>query len=274
MRRGAPEGLSEVVRRRLETLLEEVPPRRVEPGDEAIADEADEARAPGLPGWLVPGLAFGRRHVVVVALVALTGFLWVGWSLFQVRTVPVAVAVVPSSPAASVGSPPAATPTASATGSVAPTASVAATMFVHVLGEVRSPGVVRLAVGARVQDAIEAAGGLTTRAAPAELNLAAVVTDGAQIIIGRRGHPRGEVRGASETGTAAGAGATTGAGRLDLNAATLAQLDTLPGVGPVTAQRILDWRLAHQRFTRVEELQEVDGIGPKTYADIAPHVRV
>ena len=61
---------------------------------------------------------------------------------------------------------------------------------------------------------------------------------------------------------------------VDLNAATLAQLDTLPGVGPVTAQRIVAWRTQHGHFSRVEELQEVDGIGPKTYAQIAPHVRV
>ena len=61
---------------------------------------------------------------------------------------------------------------------------------------------------------------------------------------------------------------------VDLNAATVDQLDTLPGVGPVTAQKILDWRQQHGRFSRVDELQEVDGIGPKTYARLAPHVRV
>ena len=65
-----------------------------------------------------------------------------------------------------------------------------------------------------------------------------------------------------------------GAGTLDLNAATAEQLDTLPGVGPVTAASIIAWRTRNERFSRIEELQEVDGIGPKTYAQLAPHVRV
>jgi competence protein ComEA len=76
-----------------------------------------------------------------------------------------------------------------------------------------------------------------------------------------------------------GGGATTpggvvSGGPIDLNSASASQLDTLPGVGPVTAERIIAWRTEHRRFSRVEELQEVAGIGPKTYAQIAPHVRV
>ena len=102
------------------------------------------------------------------------------------------------------------------------------------------------------------------------------------MVIGSARAPDSEVRDSSTlAGTDGGSAGTTGAGSVspstvmvDLNAATLTQLDSLPGVGPVTAERILGWRREHGRFSRIEELQEVDGIGPKTYARIAPHVRV
>lgn len=199
---------------------------------------------------------FVREHLVVVGIVVLTGCLWGGYSLLQARTAPVATAAVAPSVEVSAAAPSAST-------------SPTPTLLVHVLGEVRKPGVVRLPQGARVRDAIAAAGGLTKRAEPGALNLAAPVGDGAQLVIGREGHDS-EVRGVEPTGSG-----STGAGAvIDLNTATLTQLDTLPGVGPVTAQKILDWREEHTRFRSVAELQEVDGIGPKSYAEIAPHVRV
>ena len=190
---------------------------------------------------------------MVLVLVVGTG--WTVYGLLQARSTPVAVAAVPTV----VASP---TPTPSAT---------PPEVLVHVLGAVRRPGLVRLPEGSRVADAIDAAGGLTGSAEPGELNLAAVVPDGAQVVVGTRSKPGGEVRAAVGDG---GGGTATGSGTVSLNTATLQQLDTLPGVGPVTAQKILDWRAEHGRFTAVTELQEVDGIGPKTYADIAPHVRV
>ena len=124
-----------------------------------------------------------------------------------------------------------------------------------------------------MQDAIDAAGGLRSSAAPGELNLAQVLTDGQQIVIGSRGHPGGRLSdgGGGSAGSSPNASSSS---QVDLNSATATQLDTLPGVGPVTADRILAWRAEHEGFRRVEELQEVEGIGPKTYADIAPHVRV
>jgi competence protein ComEA len=144
-----------------------------------------------------------------------------------------------------------------------------------VLGAVRRPGLVRLSEGSRVQDAIDAAGGLLPSADPAEINLAQPLGDGQQVFIGTKARPSGQVR---QTGAAGGGATTAGSGeagtQIDLNSATASQLDTLPGVGPVTAERIIAWRTEHRRFSRVEELQEVDGIGPKTYAQIAPHVRV
>jgi len=104
------------------------------------------------------------------------------------------------------------------------------------------------------------------------LNLAQILTDGQQVLVGSRAHPGGRLSGG---GSDSGSGASSGSSpQVDLNTATATQLDSLPGVGPVTAERILAWRTEHGRFRRVDELQEVEGIGPKTYADIAPHVRV
>ena len=148
--------------------------------------------------------------------------------------------------------------------------------MVHVLGAVKRPGLVELAAGARVQDAIEAAGGLRPGARLGDLNLAQTLADGQQLVIGQTGD-ESELRGGagSTSGTAPGAGgAAPPAALLDLNAASVGELETLPGVGPVTAAKIVTWREEHGRFSRIEELQEVAGIGPKTYAEIAPHVRV
>ena len=136
----------------------------------------------------------------------------------------------------------------------------------------RRPGLVKLPESSRVQDAIDAAGGLTDRADPGELNLAQLLADGQQLVIGTSSDPAGEVRDGRES--AAGSSSSAATATLDLNRASQVQLEELPGVGPVTAGAILTWRQQHGKFSRIEELQEVDGIGPKTYAQIAPHVRV
>lgn len=278
-RHAADDELSEVVRRRLQALLAEIPPRRAvepvafevpapveprepepDPATAATVDESSETQnlqADGdvsqrWPGGLAPrARQFVREHLVVIGIIVLTGCLWGGYSMFQARTSPVAVAASDPSVRVSVATP-------------AP--SAVSTVMVHVLGEVRRPGVVTLADGSRVQDAITAAGGLTKRARPGDLNLAAKVTDGAQLVISRTG--------STVTASEAAQGTSGAAATIDLNAATLEQLDTLPGVGPVTAQKILAWRDEHGRFRTVAELQEVDGIGPKSYAQIAPRVRV
>jgi competence protein ComEA len=145
-------------------------------------------------------------------------------------------------------------------------------IVVHVAGAVRRPGLVRLAERSRVQDAITAAGGLTRAARPGELNLAQLLTDGQQVLIGTAQHPVTEVR--EGGGPPQGTGASTLASPIDLNHATATQLEQLPGVGPVTAANIIGWRQQRGRFASVAELQQVDGIGPRTYARIAPHVRV
>lgn len=128
-------------------------------------------------------------------------------------------------------------------------------VVVHVVGQVHEPGVVALPAGARVTDAIAAAGGAADGADLAALNLARRVTDGEQVYVPVPG----------EAVPAAAAPAASGAanpGGVNLNTATLADLDALPGIGPVLAGRILDWRAEHGRFTLVEELGEVAGIGP------------
>lgn len=154
---------------------------------------------------------------------------------------------------------------------------------VHVVGQVARPGVVALTAGARVADAVEAAGGLTADADTSRVNLARAVVDGEQLVVPRPGEAAptpvppaaGPVAGAG-SGDAAGAGGSSEAGAevIDLNAADVAGLDTLPGVGPVLAQRILDWRAENGRFSSVEELAEVSGIGDKVLAGLRPRVRV
>lgn len=126
-------------------------------------------------------------------------------------------------------------------------------LVVDVVGAVRRPGLYRLTNGSRVADAVEAAGGETRRADPTLVNLAAPVVDGEQVVVPARVAGGGAVPGASSAGAS---------GPLDLNSATLEQLDALPGIGPATAQKILDYRQQHGAFTSVDELDAVPGIGP------------
>jgi len=137
---------------------------------------------------------------------------------------------------------------------------------VDIAGKVRRPGVATLPAGSRVVDALKRAGGPRGRVDLSGLNLARVLVDGEQILVGRTAQPGGLAAGAS-TAAPDPSGAL-----VNINTATSEQLETLPGVGPVTAQKILDWRGSHGAFSSVDELLEVDGIGEKTLADLAPHV--
>jgi competence protein ComEA len=137
-------------------------------------------------------------------------------------------------------------------------------IIVDVGGRVRRPGLVTLSPGARVADALEAAGGPLRPRDVATLDLAAHVNDGELVLIG--------VRGAPAPGAAGGAGGDSGP--LDLNSATAEQLDGLPGIGPVLAERIVDWRTDNGAFSSVDQLDEVSGIGPSLLADLADLVRV
>lgn len=133
-------------------------------------------------------------------------------------------------------------------------AAAPAALVVHVVGAVRRPGLYRLREGSRIADAVTRAGGATRRADVSLVNLAAPVADGAQVVVPRRAPAAG--------GAATPGGADAPAGPLHLNTATLEQLDELPGIGPATAQKILDFRGEHGAFTSVDELDAVPGIGP------------
>jgi competence protein ComEA len=130
-------------------------------------------------------------------------------------------------------------------------------LVVHVVGAVRRPGLYRLFHGARIADAVRRAGGATRRADLSLVNLAAQVSDGSQVVV-----PRREV---VESGAASEAGESSGGapgGPVHLNTATLDELDALPGVGPVTAQKILDYREQHGAFSSIDDLDAIPGIGP------------
>jgi competence protein ComEA len=141
------------------------------------------------------------------------------------------------------------------------------TVIVDVAGRVRRPGIVTLPLGSRVVDAIRAAGGARESVDLTSLNLARELVDGEQLLVGLAPPPA--------VPTPGGVPGTAGpVGLVNLNTATMAELDTLPGVGPVTAQAILDWRAANGSFTSVDELLEVDGIGDATLADLRDLVTV
>ena len=142
-------------------------------------------------------------------------------------------------------------------------------VVVHVAGAVRQPGVYRMRASARVDDAVGRAGGATGRADLSQVNLAAQVEDGRQVLVPER------VRVVVPGGAAAAAGTPTAPGvPLNINTATLEQLDELDGIGPTTAQHILDYREEHGGFGSVEELGEVPGIGDVRLASLREQVRV
>ncbi|WP_446751148.1 helix-hairpin-helix domain-containing protein [Streptomyces sp. CLV115] len=142
-------------------------------------------------------------------------------------------------------------------------------IVVDVSGKVRSPGIRQLPSGARVADALRAAGGVRDGADLTGLNRARVLMDGEQIVVGT---PPGSSTAGGAAGIATGSGGSAATGPVSLNTATVEQLDTLPGVGPVLAQHIVDYRTQHGGFRSVDELREVNGIGDRRFADLRPLV--
>lgn len=203
-----------------------------------------------LGDWIA---SVGRRQLIALAVVgALTlggGVLWFVRSL--PRPVTVSASGGPGGPAAS------AQPTA------APSPAV---VIVHVAGWVKHPGVYELPAGSRVIDAIDRAGGAKAGADLTALNLAAVLVDAQQVLVMKRGQAGPSPGGGSSVGG--------GGGLVNLNTATLEELETLPGIGPVLAQSILDYRTENGPFTRIDDLKNVSGIGDKRFEDLKDKVTI
>jgi competence protein ComEA len=180
----------------------------------------------------VPEITLDRRRVVVGAIVLFAVLALAGRMLLRSDrpTVPPPVRVA-----------------------VSTQSTTASLVFVHVVGAVQRPGLYRLPDGSRVADALRRAGGTTRRAQLELVNLAARIADGEQVVVPRRG---------SAVAVASGGSPASPSGPVHLNTATLEQLDALPGVGPVTAQKILDYRQQHGSFGSVDELDAIAGIGP------------
>ncbi|HWJ08557.1 MAG TPA: helix-hairpin-helix domain-containing protein [Nocardioides sp.] len=210
----------------------------------------------------VPALA--PVHVAVVALVVALGLAVTTWWVVRDDPAP-AVAPVAAEPVEPL------VPAPTASGGASPPAEEGGAVTVDVAGKVRRPGIVVLDEGARVTDAVEAAGGARQGVDLTSLNLARLLVDGEQVLVGARGAPSGA---AGAAGPAGEAGAGLPGTPVNLNLATEAELEALPDVGPVTAQSIIDWREERGGFTSVDELLEVDGIGEKTLARLAPLVTV
>ena len=278
---------AEAVSRRLATLSAELAAVRGDSDD--AADPADPAHGhtrvrerpdpfpapapapvvPSVPGrhasrrLRVGGLQLGPVHLAVVAVVAALAVGLAAW--WAVRDQARAVQVAPAaSDAAGSATPLAPVVSSDSAGGESGPADPGEELVVDVAGKVRRPGIAVLPAGARVVDALEAAGGARRGVDLTALNLARPVIDGEQILVGVA--PAAGVAGSLDSP------APGGEALVNLNTADQAALDTLPGVGPVTADAILAWRDSNGGFTSVDELLEVDGIGEATLADLAPLV--
>ncbi|MGV0848728.1 ComEA family DNA-binding protein [Mycolicibacterium phlei] len=240
------------------------------PPDTALARWLPDTPAAGPAGWLAAVRADpGRAGVLALAAVGVVAVLVTVFVVMRGDAPAVAAAKLPPVQSVSPETPP-----PEADGPV----------VVSVVGLVHRQGLVTLDPGARIADALDAAGGALDGADLLGLNMARKVTDGEQIVVGIAAPP-GEPTAMGSSVTAGSATTDPSPGRpeavdapqggaVDLNSATVEQLDALPGIGPVTAAAILAWRDANGRFTSVDQLADVDGIGPARLEKLRPHVRV
>lgn len=250
-----------------------------------------------LPVWLQARCGLERRGVIALVGVLMVAALFAAQHFWTGRTQPVhppdvvreagAAPARDAEPAPSPGLP-AQAGRASADGRGAEGAAAGAggaggagAVVVDVSGKVRRPGVHRLPAGSRVADALRAAGGVRPGTETDGLNRARFLVDGEQVVVGgpaagaapATGTVAGAGGGSAGTGGAGGAGGVPATGPVALSTATPEQLDGLPGVGPVLAQHIIDYRTEHGGFRTVEELREVNGIGDRRFADLQDLVR-
>ncbi|MFC4109964.1 helix-hairpin-helix domain-containing protein [Micromonospora zhanjiangensis] len=228
-------------------------------------DLADRPRLAGA-GVFDPGRRGVRALAAVAVLVVLAAAGWAWLSRPAAEPVPAASAAAATPEPAGASAASRSGPPPAPAGAGNPTEVVVA-----VAGKVRRPGLVRLPPGARVADAIEAAGGALPGVDVAMVNPARKVTDGELIVIGVTPPPAGAAGPVGGQSGAAGAGP---GGKVNLNTATVAQIDALPGVGPVLAQRIIDYREQHGGFRSVGDLRQVTGIGDARYQDLKDLVTV
>lgn len=282
----APELPGERLQRRLGLLPE---PDR---GDDAPEPDDDADPNSLLPRWLPDGTADtgwlakvradpGRAGAIALAVIAAVAVLITVFTVFGDRSAPVRSANLPAVEMVSTASPRADESTA------VPAAPGADQVVVSVVGLVHKPGLATLAPGSRIADALTAAGGALDGADTIGLNLARPLVDGEQIVVGLAppsgppvlgssvgaASPAPEAPRASTAPTVAGPTPKPGE-PVNLNTATVEQLDALPGVGPVTAAAIVAWREAHGKFTAVDQLGDVDGIGPARLEKLRALVRV
>jgi competence protein ComEA len=258
--------------------------------EERLLDEVDQAESPvdGVTAIRAPGRHASRRFssgvgarvasrvpaallgpgpIAVVAVLLALGIGVVAWLSLrsQPHDLPMAMPVAGdlatpvAVPGASTGASPSAARGAAASG--------AAEVVVHVAGKVRRPGIVVLSPGARVVDALEAAGGARRGVDLSSLNLARPLVDGEQVVVGAPAAAGGQAGGVAASGVDA-------SGKVNLNTASEAQLEELPGVGPVTAAASVALREEQGPFASVDQLLDVSGIGEATLAEIAPHATV
>jgi competence protein ComEA len=242
------------------------------------ADAGEVADQPGDPGKHMANrrrnergrVALTPQQLVVMAAIAVAMVVIAGW--WVLRSIPdsePAPVVNRIDTPSAISEPTGGGPTGAADTSAGTTVTTGdASLVVDVAGKVRHPGLVELPSGSRVIDALDAAGGVRHGVDNTGLNLARLLVDGEQIVVGYD-VPAQVVPPVSTADSSANAIAS-----VNLNTATAEQLDTLPGIGPVTAQAILDWREENGAFTSVDELLEVSGIGDATLADIEAYVYV
>lgn len=234
-----------------------------DPGDAPLIPVPGRHASRSLVGGLTSRLNLTGAHVAVISIVIAVAVGVAAWLAVRSDPEPVPALAPVSEPLVSPSVPSSAESPGAAVG-----AGGADEVTVDVAGKVRKPGIAVLPPGSRVVDAVEAAGGARRGVDLASLNLARPLVDGEQILVGVP----------VPAGVVGSLGATPGAGEsgplVNLNTADLVALETLPGVGPVTAGAIMTWRTEHGGFTAVEELLEVDGIGDATLAEIAPHVTI